>query len=271
MLWILRYEALGVQSRQNRVALASPRFLILRVGRSGHRHQQRKVGCSPRCFRGRPAVHLDVLVSAVAGVAVLRFELRRLGQSVGDGREGILPQSRIDVLLPDVLGDRSARRCRSTALEWYLVRHEIRGGGRNQNPNEAVSPNIRKRLLRVICHYRPSVHQGGAERSPPDARPNASPGRSPCDATRPRTRSSESSQEVGPARGSRFTREAFQPSRIIARHACMCNISHAIAIPPLEGQRAPRSTEKRARILIAGGHWGDVMSGPRRKPMARRL
>ena len=187
MLWILRYEALGVQSRQNRVALASPRFLILRVGRSGDRHQQRKVGCSPRCFRGRPAVHLDVLVSAVVGVAVLRFELRRLGQSVGDGREGILPQSRIDVLLPDVLGDGSARCCRSTALEWYLVRHEIRGGGRNQNPNEAVSPNIRKRLLRVICHHRPSVHQGGAERSPPDARPNASPGRSPCDATRPRT------------------------------------------------------------------------------------
>jgi hypothetical protein len=44
-------------------------------------------------------------------------------------------------------------------------------------------------LLRVICHHRPSVHQSGAERSPPDARPNASPGRDPCDATRPRTRS----------------------------------------------------------------------------------
>ena len=28
--------------------------------------------------------------------------------------------------------------------------------------------------------------------------------------------------------------------------------------PPLEGQRAPRSTEKRARIQIAGGHRGDV-------------
>ena len=241
MLWILRYEALGVQSRQNRVALASPRFLILRVGRSGDRHQQRKVGCSPRCFRGRPAVHLDVLVSAVVGVAVLRFELRRLGQSVGDGREGILPQSRIDVLLPDVLGDRSARRCRSTALEWYLVRHEIRGGGRNQNPNEAVSPNIRKRLLRVICHHRPSVHQGGAERSPPDVRPNASPGRSPCDATRPRTGS------LGKLAGGLFCPRKPDYARslsasdrgIIARITCICNTSHAGAV--CLGKGSPRS------------------------------
>ena len=218
MLRILGYEALGVQSRQNRVALASPRFLILRVGRSGDRHQQRKVGCSPRCFRGRPAVHFDVLVSAVVAVAVLRFELRRLGQSLGDGREGILPQSRIDVLLPDVLGDGSARGCRSTALERYLVRHEIRGGGRNQNPNEAVSPNIRKRLLRVVCHHRPPVLQGGAERSPPDARPDASPGRAHVTRLGPGPALPESSQEVSPAPGEAGLREAFQPSTEVSLH-----------------------------------------------------
>ncbi len=259
MLWILRYEAFGVQSRQNRVALASPRFLILRVGRSGDRHQQRKVGRSPRCFRGRPAVHLDVLVSAVVGVAVLRFELRRLGQSVGD------------VLLPDVLGDGSARCCRSTALKWYLVRHEIRGSGRNQNPNEAVSPNIRKRLLGVICHHRSSVHQGGAERSPPDARPNASPGRSPCDATRPRTRS------LGKLAGGLSCPRKPGYARSLSAftyHCTSCVYMQYVTRdgrPPLEGQPAPRSTEKRARIQIAGGHRGDVMSGPRRKPMAMRL
>ena len=229
-----RYEALDVQSRQNRVTLASPRLLILRVGRSGNRHQQRKVGCSPRCFRGRPAVHFDVLVSAVVAVAVLRFELRRLGQSLGDGREGILPQSRIDVLLPDVLGDGSARGCRSTALERYLVRHEIRGGGRNQNPNEAVSPNIRKRLLESSAITDPRCSKAG---------------QSAHRRTRDRTRhrvgahvtqlgpqdplSRKARRRLACPRGSGVTRGFSARDRgIIARITCICNNSHASRLPP---------------------------------------
>src|SRR5262249_47156477 len=162
MLRIIRHETLGIQSRQDCIALASPAFLILRIGRSGGRYDQRKVGehlrCwFPRCLYGcrrlqrRTTVRFDAFGSAVVAAAVLPLEARRLCKIVGNGRKGILPQSRVDVLLPDPFGDGSLRARGAASLErQLLLRHEIRPGSEEQDPDEAVAAEVRE--LGVLCH-----------------------------------------------------------------------------------------------------------------------
>src|SRR5262245_64778788 len=101
------------------------------------------MGCASWRSQGRPAVCFDVLVSAAAAVAVLWFELRRLGQFIGDGREGVLPQPGIDVLLPDSLLYGSLVGRRPASFQRDLAGHEKRAGRHEQNPDEAVASNVR--------------------------------------------------------------------------------------------------------------------------------
>src|SRR5919201_5710555 len=83
--------------------------------------------------------------------AVLPLEARRLCKIVGNGRKGILPQSRVDVLLADSFGDGSLRARGAAALErQLLLRHEVRSGSDEQDPDEAVAAEVRE--LGVLCH-----------------------------------------------------------------------------------------------------------------------
>src|SRR5205823_3311058 len=77
-----------------------------------------------------------------------------------NGRKGILPQSRVDVLLPDPFGDGSLRARWAAALERrLLLRHEVRSGGDEQDPDEAVASEVRE--LGVLCHRDAPSQQRG--------------------------------------------------------------------------------------------------------------
>src|SRR5260370_16936432 len=93
VLRIIRHEALGIQSRQDRIAPASPSFLILRIGRSGGRYDQRKVRflrclCGRRRLQRRATVRFDVFVSALA---LLYLEPRSLSKLATTAPKLILP------------------------------------------------------------------------------------------------------------------------------------------------------------------------------------
>src|SRR6266516_314705 len=85
-------------------------------------------------------------------LTVLRLEFGRSRQDIGHGRERILPQTSLHILHAGALGDDGLAGRRPTALQRKLMRHKVCAGCRQQEPDKAVAPDIRGRLLCVGCH-----------------------------------------------------------------------------------------------------------------------